>query len=194
MPGPREFSKDECVPADVTDTVNKVINDLQNHNASQAFADVDNFWREHRNDGEWTTFLEQMRLADRKAAKDPELKEMLDNFDITYTGNEKGTTGTLDIRYKDDEGKSSYHDAVAGPRKLDPRDILPGLIDPVPPFDLPPGTGPDPRTQPRDGAHDPRSTKDPDPEVGPGYPVGDPDNASTSFFAPDHRPLRVQPG
>ncbi|MFN8551113.1 MAG: hypothetical protein U0103_06450 [Candidatus Obscuribacterales bacterium] len=114
MPGPREFSKDECVPADVTDTVNKVINDLQNHNASQAFSDVDNFWREHRNDGEWATFLEQMRLADKKAAKDPDLKEMLDNFDITYTGNEKGTTGTLDIRYKDDEGKSSYHDAVAG--------------------------------------------------------------------------------
>lgn len=194
------------VPKDVTDTVNKVITDLQNHNSSLAFSDVDNFWREHRNDGEWATFLDQMRKADKAAVTNPELKSMLDNFDISYSGNEKGTKGTLDIQYKDKDGSSSYHDGIKPPAKFGPIDIPPGVLPPIePPFGpVQPGLPPyEPGVPPRnqdpgnDGSHKPRGPKHPrhglGPQVGPGDPVTDPEQPTKPELDPSwvgFRPLK----
>jgi hypothetical protein len=98
---------------------------------------------------------------------------MLDNFDISYSGNEKGTTGTLDIKYKDKDGSSSYHDGIKPPSKLGPIDVPPNLINPdKPPFGQPvdPGMRPfEPPVEPglppynqdpgNDGPHGPRGSK-----------------------------------
>jgi hypothetical protein len=127
-------------------TADSVIRDLQKNASGKAAQEVEDFWREHRSDGQWDQLMADLHT---KENNDPCIKALFDDFHITYTEKD-GTVTNLALDYVD-HGAKIHETPLPGKGSDDTfpplcelipglSDLLPGLQDPspVPPEFFPP--------------------------------------------------------